>query len=143
MKPPKPADPRRSDLMVRVRKKGTAAERKVAVILRGLGLFYRRNVRSLPGSPDLANKRKRWAVFVQGCFWHHHRACRRATVPKTNEAFWLEKFRANRRRDALAVHALRQNGYRVVIVWECELDRPEALASRLSKVLETRRVNMC
>ncbi|MDX1001532.1 DNA mismatch endonuclease Vsr [Sinorhizobium medicae] len=142
MKPSKPEDPRRSELMARVRQKDTATERKVAAILKGLGLFYRRNVRSLPGSPDLANKRKRWAIFVQGCFWHHHRGCRRATVPKTNTAFWLEKFRANRRRDALAVHALRQSGYRVVFVWECELDRSDALAKRLSKILETRRIDV-
>lgn len=143
MKRPTPDDPRRSNLMARVRQEGTAAERKVAVILRDLGIFYRKNVRSLPGSPDLANKQKRWAIFVQGCFWHHHRGCRRATVPKANQTFWVEKFRMNRRRDAHAVRALRRNGYRVALVWECELDRPEALAKRLSEILEASRVDVC
>ncbi|MGE6784421.1 very short patch repair endonuclease [Ensifer adhaerens] len=143
MSRPAPNDPRRSRLMAQVRQKDTAAERRVALILRGLGIFYRKNVRSLPGSPDLANKHKRWAIFVQGCFWHHHRGCRRATVPKTNQAFWVEKFGVNRRRDAHAVRALRRDGYRVAFVWECELDRPEALAKRLSEILETRCIDVC
>lgn len=140
MKSLKPADSVRSALMSRVRQSGTSAEKVVASVLRDAGFSYRLNVRSLPGSPDFANRKRHWAVFVNGCFWHHHTACKRATVPKTNGTFWREKFVANRRRDAEAIAALRRLDLRVVIVWECEtFDRP-VLKRRLSKVLEARRI---
>ena len=74
--------------MARIRQKGTAAERIVAAQLRALPMAYRLNVKTLPGAPDFANRKQRWAVFVHGCFWHHHSNCRKATVPKTNEPFW-------------------------------------------------------
>lgn len=125
--------------MGRVRQKGTAAELAVGRTLRALGFAYRKNVRGLPGSPDFANKRRRWAVFVQGCFWHGHTGCSRATLPKANRAFWEEKFSRNRVRDAAAVKTLRRMGFRVVLIWECELGKA---AARLSKILETRRVDV-
>lgn len=142
MRPPKPADSRRSALFARVRQKGSAPERAVAAALRKLGAAYRLNVRSLPGSPDLANKTRKWAVFVHGCYWHHHTGCRRATVPKTNEAFWRDKFRANRLRDAKVIRALRRAGFTVAIVWECRADDSTVLAARLSKVLESSGVDV-
>jgi DNA mismatch endonuclease Vsr len=125
--------------MRRVRQKGSAAELAVAATLRRIGAAYRKNVRSLPGSPDFANRSRRWVIFVNGCFWHQHRGCHRATVPRANNQFWVEKFAANRARDARAVRALRRAGFRVAIVWECEADRCEA---RLSKVLEPRRIDL-
>jgi DNA mismatch endonuclease Vsr len=121
-----------------VRQVNTGIESSVAAVLRGGGIFYRRNVKSLPGSPDFANKSKRWAVFVNGCFWHHHSGCPRATIPRSNVAFWTEKFKANRTRDARAIRALRQEGYQVVIVWECE--RGE-IAPTLRQIIESGRVN--
>jgi DNA mismatch endonuclease (patch repair protein) len=127
--------------MAGVRRSGTGAELAVARTLVELGAAYRKNVRDLPGSPDFANKRRRWAVFVHGCFWHHHTGCRRATVPKANREFWLTKFRSNRARDAMAIRALRRKGWRVAIVWECQCGR-EAARRRLSKVLEARRVDV-
>lgn len=135
MRPPRPADPRRSALMSRVRQRGTDAELVVASTLRRLGVPYRRNVVSLPGSPDLANRKRKFAAFVNGCFWHHHRACRRATVPKTNEIFWREKFSANRARDARSIRALRQGGFLVILVWECETENEDALTERLLRLL--------
>ena len=122
----------------RIRQKGTKIEEAVAVVLREHGLRYRRHVRSLPGSPDFANKSGRWAVFVNGCFWHRHTKCRKATLPKNNREFWEAKFEANRHRDAQAICALRRLGYAVVLVWECKENR---IASKLAKILETRRVN--
>lgn len=142
MRAPKPKDPKRSALMARVRQRGTAAELVVGATLRSLGESYRLNVKALPGSPDFANRKRKWAVFVHGCFWHHHRGCKRATVPKTNEAFWRGKFADNRARDARALRALRSAGFRVVIVWECETVDPAVLGDRLSKVLEARRVDV-
>jgi DNA mismatch endonuclease (patch repair protein) len=109
----------RSALMKRVRRNRTAPEDEVAALLRGLSIHYRRNVSSLPGSPDFSNRRARWAIFVNGCFWHRHTACRRSKVPRTNQDFWDEKFKANRRRDAAKVVALRRLGFRVFVIWEC------------------------
>ena len=90
-------------LMSRVRQKGTSPELKVAAALRAMRLSYRKNVKALPGSPDFANRKRRWAIFVNGCYWHHHTNCRKATVPKANKAFWEDKFQRNRVRDAKAV----------------------------------------
>lgn len=125
--------------MGRVRRRGTAAELRVGFMLRGLGAAYRKNVRGLPGSPDFANATRRWAVFVNGCFWHRHTGCPRATVPKANRAFWVEKFVRNRARDAAAVRALRRRGWRVAVIWECQ---SEGVERRLSKILEPGRVNV-
>jgi DNA mismatch endonuclease (patch repair protein) len=113
-------DPARRKLMQRVRQRGTPAEKIVAEICRERGLHYRLNVKSLPGSPDLANKSQRWAIFVHGCFWHQHTGCPKATVPKRNARFWREKFAANRSRDARKIDLLRSIGFSVAVVWECE-----------------------
>jgi DNA mismatch endonuclease Vsr len=124
--------------MAGIRQRGTKIETVVAIVLRELGLHYRKNVKRLPGSPDFANRSGRWAIFVNGCFWHHHTGCRKATVPKSNADFWTTKFRDNRRRDARAIGRLRQEGYRVVIIWECQKDRVRA---KLTKILEARSVD--
>jgi len=142
MRAPKPTDPARSALMSRVRQRGTAAELVVATMLRSLGASYRVNVRKLPGSPDFANRTRKWAVFVHGCFWHQHVGCKRATVPKSNKKFWREKFTANRKRDRRAVLDLRRSGYRVTVVWECETDDDDLVRTKLSKVLEPSGINV-
>ena len=131
-------DPDRRALMQRVRRSGTPAEDRVAALCRELGLSYRRNVSSLPGSPDLANKSKQWTVFVNGCFWHRHTGCKKATVPKRNGHFWIEKFAANRRRDASKIQQLRAMGYRVILVWECEVADRDRLKNRLSDLGKSR-----
>ena len=130
-----PPDPKRSALMARVRQRGTTPELVVASVLRKLGFAYRRNVRALAGSPDFSNRKREWAIYVQGCFWHHHTGCVRATAPKANEAFWRDKFTTNRRRDAKAIRTLRREGLRVVVVWECETREVERLTARLAKAL--------
>lgn len=133
MRTPHASSRQRSALMKRVRQKGTSAELKVAAALRRLGYSYRKNVRSLPGSPDFANQKLGWVVFVNGCYWHHHTNCRRATIPSTNRDFWTAKFRDNRKRDAKAVRDLRLKGFQVVLVWECETDSPAKKLSQLTK----------
>ena len=131
-------DAARAALMGRVRQRDTRPEQAVALALRSLGIAYRKNVRSLPGSPDFANKSRKWAVFVHGCFWHCHTGCRRATTPKANRDFWLAKFAANRSRDARVIRTLRAMGFRVAIIWECTVTDAER---RLSEMLETRGVD--
>ena len=133
---PTSPDPTRSALMAKVRQRGTAPEQVVAALLRELGVGYRRNARLLKGAPDFSNRRRKWAIFVHGCFWHHHTGCPRATVPKTNETFWRKKFADNRLRDAGAIRGLRNLGFRVVLIWECETRTKPRLRRRISKVFE-------
>src|SRR5262245_56966390 len=101
----------------RIRQRDTAAELIVRAMVHGLGFRFRISNRDLPGSPDLANRFRRWAIFVHGCYWHSHPGCPRATVPKRNRAFWLAKFRANRLRDERVVAMLRGQAYRTLIIW--------------------------
>jgi len=131
-------DPATSARMAGIRQKGTKIETMVAIALHELCLRYRKNVKQLSGSPDFANRSRRWAIFVNGCFWHHHTGCRKATVPKSNTKFWMAKFRDNQRRDARAINRLRREGYRVVIIWECQADR---IRAKLSKILEARSID--
>ena len=106
-----------------VRRAGTQPEALVAVALSTVGIRFRRNVKTLPGSPDFANRSMRLAIFVHGCYWHSHRGCARATVPKRNRRFWIAKFAANQARDVRKVRALRKLGFRVLTIWECETRR--------------------
>jgi DNA mismatch endonuclease (patch repair protein) len=114
-------------------------EHVVRRVLYGAGLHFRTLNRDLPGSPDAANRSKKWAVFVHGCYWHHHAACRRATVPVRNRAFWLAKFRENRRRDRRVVSRLEAAGFTVAVIWECDVANPRLLSTRLSKILRAMR----
>jgi DNA mismatch endonuclease (patch repair protein) len=126
-------DPERRALMQRVRRSGTPAERAVAAVCCELGLRYRLNVKSLPGSPDLANKMGRWAIFVHGCFWHRHPGCAKTSTPKRNSRFWREKFESNQKRDAAKIAALQSAGFRVAVVWECETGDLRRLRRRLQR----------
>lgn len=124
-------DPVVSKRMRAVRQTGTKPEVAVRGILRALGMRYRSQVKALPGSPDLANQRAGWALFVHGCFWHGHEGCRLYRLPKTNPDFWQAKVEANRARDLRKEEALRELGLKVVVVWQCELSDPARLRRRL------------
>lgn len=123
-----------------VRQKDTAAEITVRCALHQLGARFRVRNRDLPGSPDVANRAKRWAIFVHGCFWHRHRGCHRTTTPTRNREFWLAKFEANVDRDARVIGSLVDEGYRVLVVWECESEQPDLLTRRLRQFLRARRL---
>ena len=125
--------------MKAVRRRDTKPEVEVRKLLWREGARFRLCLRDLPGTPDIVNKSARWAVFVHGCFWHGHRNCKLATTPKSNSAFWREKLASNRRRDARKALALRRLGFRVLVVWQCELRDPEALVRRFSRVGVTKR----
>lgn len=115
-------------------RRDTTPELLVRRALHGAGIRFRVHNRDLPGSPDLANRRARWVVFVHGCYWHHHEGCPRATVPKRNREFWSAKFAANRERDARVARRLEDLGFLVVQIWECETQRPAALARALTRI---------
>ena len=128
--------------MARVGRTSTAPEMQVRRCLSGLGFRYRTKNRDLPGSPDIANRSKKWVVFVHGCFWHQHEGCKAATIPKTNRGFWRAKFAANVSRDARARTLLDEKGFQVKIVWECQTHDFAATrkaVGRFSSPLSTRR----
>ncbi|MBZ5592793.1 MAG: very short patch repair endonuclease [Acidobacteriia bacterium] len=128
-------------MMKAVKQTNTGAELKVRKLMTALGTRYRLGNGDLPGSPDLANRTKRWAVFVNGCFWHGHKNCPKtkggagSRIPKVRHHFWRNKLEDNRRRDAHKCRALRRLGFRVVIVWECQLRNVAQLRGRLARLL--------
>ena len=87
--------PERSRLMAKVRQSGTAAELAVQKIVESCGVDFQTEAHDLPGTPDLVNRERRWAIFVNGCFWHRHKNCPNATIPATNKKYWSEKFEKN------------------------------------------------
>lgn len=120
----------RSAVMRRVKGRDTAPEMRVRRLFRSAGVGYRLGGCGLPGRPDLVMKGRRLAVFVHGCFWHGHDCPRGARQPKANAAYWSAKIARNRARDAAALQALAEAGWRVEVVWECELKDP-ATAERI------------
>lgn len=133
---------KRSQMMAAIGQRDTPPEKAVRSILSSLGIHYRVKNRDLPGSPDIANRKRRWAIFVNGCFWHGHKNCPKTKggpgayrVPKTNEDFWREKLEANRARDARAITELRGRGFDVVVLWECGLDDVDAVLGRLRVII--------
>lgn len=119
--------------MQRVRSKDTSAELKLRRWLHAIGFRFRLNVKGLPGSPDLVLPKWRSVIFVHGCFWHSH-DCGRASVPATNSAYWEEKLARTVVRDQGNVGELTALGWRVFVVWECELGRDD-LVDRLARML--------
>jgi len=115
-----------------VRVRDTAPELAVRRMLHALGVRFRVRPTDLPGRPDITNLRRRWCIFVHGCFWHGH-SCWRGRLPKKNVAFWREKIASNQGRDTRAESDLLERGFRVLIVWQCELDDSERLKRRFGK----------
>jgi DNA mismatch endonuclease (patch repair protein) len=126
----------RSKVMSRVGSSNTMPEIKVRKLLHGLGYRFRLHRRDLPGTPDIVLPGHRSVILVHGCFWHRHKGCRDASSPKTRREFWKNKFDENVRRDHRKAIALRRLGWRVVVVWECQLQNPNALATRLTSALD-------
>lgn len=112
---------KRSINMAHIRSRDTQAERVVRYLLFYAGYRYRIAPKQIEGRPDIYIAKRNAAIFVHGCFWHHHEKCRYATTPKSNTPFWEEKFRRNRERDRKTEEALRKKGIRVLIVWECSV----------------------
>ena len=99
------------------------------------GFRYRKNVKSLPGTPDIVLPKYRTVIFVNGCFWHGHEGCKYYVVPKTNTSFWQEKIRRNQLRDEEVLRDLDALGWHVITVWECEL-RPSSLEQTIKSLID-------
>ncbi len=126
----------RSRRMALVRSVDTKPEMLVRRLIFGMGYRYRLHCRDLPGTPDLVFRSRKAVVFVHGCFWHRHEGCALARLPKSRVEFWRLKLDGNQERDARKIKALLDTGWRVFVVWECELKDKEALVARLRRFLD-------
>lgn len=128
---------RRSWNMGRIRSRHTKPELIVRSLLHRSGYRFRINYEKLPGSPDIVLPKYKTVVFVHGCFWHRHKNCSRATVPKTNSGFWLKKFQRNVSKDLQIRKKLGNLQWKIIVVWECEvLHDPLSVLDRITLKLE-------
>ncbi len=128
---------KRSDIMRRVHSTNTTPERKVRSLLHKLGFRFRLHRNDLPGKPDIVLSKYRTLVFVHGCFWHRHQSCPHATTPASRQEYWLPKFYRTVDRDRKNKEELQRQGWKVVVVWECETKNVRKLAERLMKDINT------
>ena len=119
-----------------VKSKDTGAEMTVRRLVHRLGYRYRLHGRGLPGMPDLVFPGRRAVIFVHGCFWHQHECPRGDRVPKTRREYWAPKLRRNRERDLSHQERLRTQGWRVLVVWECETRDKTRTGDRIKSFLE-------
>jgi DNA mismatch endonuclease (patch repair protein) len=124
-----------SERMKRVRQQDTGPELAVRRLLWKRGWRYRLHDPSLPGCPDIVFHNRRKVIFVNGCFWHGHKNCRRAKLPKSRQEYWTNRILVNRSRDMRVSRKLRSDGWRVLIIWECELKDASRLEKRLCSFL--------
>jgi DNA mismatch endonuclease (patch repair protein) len=128
---------KRSEIMSKVRSKNTTPELVVRQMIFGMGYRYRLHDKRLPGKPDLVFSRQRKVVFVNGCFWHGHENCRYGRLPKSRLDFWKPKIDRNRQRDAENLRRLKDEGWTVLTVWQCEVKDQEKLRLHLHEFLES------
>ena len=123
----------RSERMSRVRGKDTKPELTVRRLVHGMGYRYRLHRRDLPGIPDLVFQRRKKVLFIHGCYWHRHPdpQCKLARLPKSRLDFWKPKLEANRQRDLSNTHELSRLGWKILVVWECEIGDKEQLENKL------------
>lgn len=112
--------------MSRIKCRDTKPEEMVRKYLFSQGFRYRKNDRRFPGTPDIVLPKYKTVIFVNGCFWHGHNDCRYFVIPKTNTEFWINKIEKNRQRDVKNINALQALGWKVIVVWECQLKNGKA-----------------
>jgi DNA mismatch endonuclease (patch repair protein) len=112
---------KRSEIMSKIRATETKPERIVRKFLFANGFRYRKNVKSLPGKPDIVLSKYKTAIFINGCFWHGHKNCKAATLPQTRKKFWNDKITENKKRDAKNYKDLTKSGWKVITVWQCQI----------------------
>lgn len=122
--------------MSRIKGKDTSPEMVVRRHLFSMGYRYRLHDKKLPGAPDIVFRKDKAVVFVNGCFWHMHANCANSSVPKTNTEFWKNKLENNAKRDEQNYQTLLALGWRVRVVWECELRNPKVRGSVLCGIVD-------
>lgn len=132
--PEKITKKQRSDNMRAIKSKDTSIELKVRKYLWHHGFRYRKNVKGLPGTPDIVIDKYRTVIFINGCFWHHHYNCKYAIIPKTRQDYWIKKINKNVENDIKNTKLLMQMDYKVITVWECEIKN--AFEDRMKYLVE-------
>lgn len=122
--------------MSRILCRDTKPELTVRRLLYSLGFRYRLHGKGLPGRPDIVLKRQKAVIFIHGCFWHLHDKCRDGTIPKTRTEYWKTKLENNRMRDKRHIISLRRQGWKVLRLWECKIEKsPDKIKEKLQKFL--------
>lgn len=121
--------------MSQIRDRDTKPEKTVRSILHKLGYRFRLHRKNLPGRPDIVLPRFQTVIFVHGCYWHRHKGCKYVYAPKTRIEFWQRKFDENIARDKRTLESLRNQGWRVLVIWECQVTDKKSLANRLNRFL--------
>ncbi len=128
----------RSENMRAIKSKNMNPEMKVRKLVHSLGYRYRLHKKSLPGTPDLVFASRQKAIFVHGCFWHQHNAkkCKITRLPKSNLSYWKRKLDANVKRDKKNILRLRRKGWKVMVIWECQIRDLDRIEKRIQAFLE-------
>lgn len=124
----------RKHCMSKIKSKDTKPEMLVRRFLFSHGFRFRLHRKDLPGNPDIVLPKFKTVIFINGCFWHGHRNCKFATIPETNRDFWLTKISGNIIRDNESVERLKQSGWRVIVIWQCEL-KPKVKDQTLEQLI--------
>jgi DNA mismatch endonuclease (patch repair protein) len=112
---------KRSEIMANIRGKETKPEIIVRKFLFSKGFRFRKNVKKLPGTPDISLPKHNTVIFIHGCFWHQHKNCKKAQLPETRKQFWEKKINGNVGRDKKNVRQLKEAGWKVIVLWQCQL----------------------
>lgn len=129
---------KRSEIMAKISSKDTKPEILARKLLFAEGFRFRKNDKKLPGKPDIVLPKYKTAVFVHGCFWHGHQGCKKSKLPETRKEFWKKKINANIERDKKNIQLLKEAGWNVKVIWQCELEKNtqttiESLISQLKR----------
>lgn len=122
--------------MSKIRNRNTKPEIAVRKILTSLGLRYRLHVNTLPGKPDIVIPSKKTAVFINGCFWHQHKNCRRKSMPKTNTEYWEPKLSGNVAKQREEIKDIKKLGFKPLVIWECQTADTEYLSKKLERLFK-------
>ena len=127
---------KRSDIMRGVRSSNTEPEIRIRKLLHSLGYRFRLYRSDLPGKPDIVLSKYKSVIFIHGCFWHHHNGCKKSVLPKSNRKFWKDKIFDNVKRDNRLKSELENLGWKVLVLWECEVNQHILIKSRIKEFLK-------
>lgn len=125
----------RKKCMTKITSKNTKPELLVRRVLTEKGIRYRLHVKKLPGKPDIVISKLESAIFINGCFWHQHKNCKRSVMPKTNKSYWKPKLERNMQKQKEDIKQLKNDGWKVNVLWECELKNNKLVSKEVTQVL--------